>query len=187
MVEDGSSTSNSAWAGRCGGRRSGGRLIRPAGRRSLGAGSLWSLTGVRSAFRPAVQAQGRAGRACRFGPAQRRPRSTGTTRSQVIRACEIVDAARPESCDAILPPPLCRPLVAAQPLPLPPLSVIPLAGDYVRLSAVAVSIVDTPIFQRLRYLKQLGTAGARGACCRCLYALHRRRHARFSGLQPVPH
>lgn len=31
-------------------------------------------------------------------------------------------------------------------------------GDYVKLSATAVAISDTPIFQRLRYLKQLGMA-----------------------------
>lgn len=41
-------------------------------------------------------------------------------------------------------------------------------GDYVKLSATAVAISDTPIFQRLRYLKQLGMAGAPpAAASRC--------------------
>jgi hypothetical protein len=39
---------------------------------------------------------------------------------------------------------------------------VPLAGDFVRLSATAAAIVDTPIFQRLRHLKQLGMTGD---CC----------------------
>lgn len=55
---------------------------------------------------------------------------------------------------------------------LPLLSTTPSAGDYVRLSPTAVAIVDTPVFQRLRYLKQLGTAGG---CC----ASARRRRQRF--------
>lgn len=42
-----------------------------------------------------------------------------------------------------------------------PASASPPAGDYVRLSAVAVSIMDTPVYQRLRFLKQLGMTGER--------------------------
>lgn len=62
-------------------------------------------------------------------------------------------------CRRLLRLPLCCRHSLCPQLSLPPC----LTGDYVKLSSVAVSIVDTPIFQRLRYLKQLGMTGGRGA------------------------
>ena len=69
----------------------------------------------------------------------------------------LLPAAACRAAAAQPPPPACR-------LPQPTLSA---AGDYVRLSATAVAIVDTPLFQRLRYLKQLGTAGENAAAAAC--------------------